>query len=243
MQMHFGTNPPDLLAAIGPSIGPCCYEVGTEVATQFLSQFADAPTYFDEFRTGDEPNPMPVAQHDAPRPPTPAQRRPSRPPQSQPLPTPGRRPPPGKHPHHRPLHRLPPQPPLILPQTRPPLRPPHVRHRPPPLKPLPPLQPPCAALILLERTSVPVPDPGRTVHTGQCTLNRVHYSHEKHHLQRDPDLIEKARRAAKTQNKTLNAAFREWLASYARKEPFAPTANSCNASNTLTPAAPTLATK
>jgi YfiH family protein len=58
MQMHFGTNPRDLLAAIGPSIGPCCYEVGTEVATQFLSQFPDAPGYFDEFRTGDEPNPI-----------------------------------------------------------------------------------------------------------------------------------------------------------------------------------------
>ena len=58
MHMHFGTNPRDLLAAIGPSIGPCCYEVGTEVATQFLSQFADAPSYFDEFRTGDEPNPI-----------------------------------------------------------------------------------------------------------------------------------------------------------------------------------------
>jgi hypothetical protein len=58
MQMHFATNPRDLLAAIGQSIGPCCYEVGTEVATQFLSQFPDAPTYFDEFRTGDEPNPI-----------------------------------------------------------------------------------------------------------------------------------------------------------------------------------------
>jgi YfiH family protein len=58
MQMHFGTNPADLLAAIGPSIGGCCYEVGTEVATQFLSQFADAPDWFDEFRTGDEPNPV-----------------------------------------------------------------------------------------------------------------------------------------------------------------------------------------
>jgi YfiH family protein len=58
MQMHFATNPRDLLAAIGPSIGPCCYEVGTEVATQFLSQFPDAPGYFDEFRTGDEPNPV-----------------------------------------------------------------------------------------------------------------------------------------------------------------------------------------
>jgi hypothetical protein len=58
MHMHFDTKPADLLAAIGPSIGPCCYEVGTEVATQFLSQFPDAPTYFDEFRTGDEPNPV-----------------------------------------------------------------------------------------------------------------------------------------------------------------------------------------
>jgi hypothetical protein len=58
MQMHYATKPSDLLAAIGPSIGPCCYEVGTEVATQFLSQFPDAPGYFDEFRTGDEPNPI-----------------------------------------------------------------------------------------------------------------------------------------------------------------------------------------
>src|SRR6267378_1004807 len=58
MQMEFGTKPADLLAAIGPSIGGCCYEVGTEVATQFQSQFADAPEWFDEFRTGDEPNPI-----------------------------------------------------------------------------------------------------------------------------------------------------------------------------------------
>jgi polyphenol oxidase len=58
MQMHFATNPRDLFAAIGPCIGPCCYEVGTEVATQFLSQFQDAQSYFDELRTGDEPNPL-----------------------------------------------------------------------------------------------------------------------------------------------------------------------------------------
>jgi YfiH family protein len=58
MQMQFKSNPADLLAAIGPSIGGCCYEVGTEVATQFLSQFAEAPDWFDEFRTGDEPNPV-----------------------------------------------------------------------------------------------------------------------------------------------------------------------------------------
>jgi len=58
LQMHFKTRSADLLAAIGPSIGGCCYEVGTEVASQFLSQFAEAPEWFDEFRTGDEPNPI-----------------------------------------------------------------------------------------------------------------------------------------------------------------------------------------
>jgi polyphenol oxidase len=58
MQMRFKSNPSDLLAAIGPSIGGCCYKVGTEVASQFLSQFAEAPEWFDEFRTGDEPNPI-----------------------------------------------------------------------------------------------------------------------------------------------------------------------------------------
>jgi YfiH family protein len=58
MRMHYGSRPSDLLAAIGPAIGGCCYEVGTEIAAEFLSQFADAPDFFDEFRTGDEPNPV-----------------------------------------------------------------------------------------------------------------------------------------------------------------------------------------
>jgi YfiH family protein len=58
MQMRFGSKPSDLLAAIGPSIGGCCYEVGTEVATQFSSQFAGAADWFDQLRTGDEPNPL-----------------------------------------------------------------------------------------------------------------------------------------------------------------------------------------
>jgi polyphenol oxidase len=58
MRMHFGSDPADLLAAIGPAIEICCYEVGTEIAADFLSQFVDAPDFFDEFRTGDEPNPV-----------------------------------------------------------------------------------------------------------------------------------------------------------------------------------------
>lgn len=36
-------------------------------------------------------------------------------------------------------------------------------------------------------------------------------------LSADPDLIEKARQVAKAERKTLNAAFREWLASYASR--------------------------
>jgi purine-nucleoside/S-methyl-5'-thioadenosine phosphorylase / adenosine deaminase len=58
MQMHFGTKPADLLAALGPSIGGCCYEVGTEVAVEFKSQFPDATEWFDELRTGEGPNPL-----------------------------------------------------------------------------------------------------------------------------------------------------------------------------------------
>ncbi len=58
MRLEFGSEPADLLAAIGPSIGPCCYEVGAEFVTKFSAQFADASEYFDEPRTGDEPNPL-----------------------------------------------------------------------------------------------------------------------------------------------------------------------------------------
>jgi hypothetical protein len=37
MVEHFGCDPADLLAGIGPSIGPCCYEVGEDV-TDFVAQ-------------------------------------------------------------------------------------------------------------------------------------------------------------------------------------------------------------
>jgi len=58
MQMEFGCRPADLLAAIGPTIGGCCYEVGTEVASAFAAKFSNAAQFFDELRTGDEPNPL-----------------------------------------------------------------------------------------------------------------------------------------------------------------------------------------
>jgi polyphenol oxidase len=35
MTQHFGSRPKDLVVAIGPGIGPCCFEVGPEVAVQF----------------------------------------------------------------------------------------------------------------------------------------------------------------------------------------------------------------
>ena len=34
---RFGTNPEDVIAAVGPSIGPCCYEVGPDLASHFSS--------------------------------------------------------------------------------------------------------------------------------------------------------------------------------------------------------------
>jgi YfiH family protein len=34
---EFGTEPKDVVAAIGPSIGPCCYEVGSELVDAFAA--------------------------------------------------------------------------------------------------------------------------------------------------------------------------------------------------------------
>lgn len=41
MTRQFGTNPQDLKVAIGPSIGPCCYQVGDEVAGKFRKSFPE----------------------------------------------------------------------------------------------------------------------------------------------------------------------------------------------------------
>ena len=63
MRAEFGTKPGDVIAALGPSIGPCCYEVGPEVAQAFSGQFSEAKEWFegpfDRLATGEEPNPLP----------------------------------------------------------------------------------------------------------------------------------------------------------------------------------------
>jgi YfiH family protein len=58
MQLEFGSKSADLLAATGPSIGPCCYEVAAGFVSTFSAQFADAAEYFNEPRSGEEPNPL-----------------------------------------------------------------------------------------------------------------------------------------------------------------------------------------
>jgi polyphenol oxidase len=63
MRLEFGTRPEDVVAALGPAIGRCCYQVGPEVAKVFLSQFAHAADWFDgpfaRLAEEDEPNPLP----------------------------------------------------------------------------------------------------------------------------------------------------------------------------------------
>lgn len=63
MRLEFGTRPEEVVAALGPAIGPCCYEVGPEVAQAFSGQFARAAEWFEgpfeRLATGEEPNPLP----------------------------------------------------------------------------------------------------------------------------------------------------------------------------------------
>jgi len=53
MRLQFGSRPEDLIAAIGPGIGPCCYAVGEEVLSSFESQFAYARELFREVYDSD----------------------------------------------------------------------------------------------------------------------------------------------------------------------------------------------
>jgi polyphenol oxidase len=47
MQMEFGTSPGDVIAAFGPGIGGCCYEVGSDVVREFHAQFPKAREWFE----------------------------------------------------------------------------------------------------------------------------------------------------------------------------------------------------
>ena len=51
MQQEFGSNPANLIAAIGPGIGACCYAVGDEVREKFEANFAYADDLL--FRSGE----------------------------------------------------------------------------------------------------------------------------------------------------------------------------------------------
>jgi YfiH family protein len=57
LQRAFGCRPRDMVAGLGPAIGPCCYEIGPEVVArvehvfgpqnEVLSTQADGPVHFD----------------------------------------------------------------------------------------------------------------------------------------------------------------------------------------------------
>jgi YfiH family protein len=53
MRKHFGSDPRNLMAAIGPGVQRCCYEVGEEVSSRFEAQFAYASRLFREVKESD----------------------------------------------------------------------------------------------------------------------------------------------------------------------------------------------
>lgn len=53
MRLRYGTDPADVIAVIGPSVGPESYAVGEEVRHEFESQFAYAPELFHEVYESD----------------------------------------------------------------------------------------------------------------------------------------------------------------------------------------------
>lgn len=48
MATEFGTKASMCLAGVGPSIGPCCFEVGKEVTKSFENAFKDSATYLEK---------------------------------------------------------------------------------------------------------------------------------------------------------------------------------------------------
>jgi YfiH family protein len=53
MRKYFKSDPRNLVAAIGPGVRGCCYEVGEEVRTKFETQFAYANSLFREVKESD----------------------------------------------------------------------------------------------------------------------------------------------------------------------------------------------
>lgn len=53
MQRYFGSDPRNMVAAIGPGVQSCCYQVGEEVRKKFEGQFAYAAELFREVKESD----------------------------------------------------------------------------------------------------------------------------------------------------------------------------------------------
>ena len=53
MRKHFQSDPRNLVAAIGPGVQDCCYEVGEEVRTRFEGQFSYVNRLFREVKESD----------------------------------------------------------------------------------------------------------------------------------------------------------------------------------------------
>jgi YfiH family protein len=53
---HFGCHPADILAGIGPSIGPCCYEVGEDVREFVATSFGTTEGYLIQKNPSPKPH-------------------------------------------------------------------------------------------------------------------------------------------------------------------------------------------
>ncbi len=56
MVEHFGCDPADILAGIGPSIGPCCYEVGEDVKDFVMQNFGTTEGYLVQKKPSSKPH-------------------------------------------------------------------------------------------------------------------------------------------------------------------------------------------